>query len=267
MNSSSSGNQHRSLHEVVGATGFASLALEVIQRAPKAGDAAEMLEILAAANHVFGAEMAVFVSFIRDDESRESFRFLVAGNPAWCIAYQQNGWYANDAWLLYAATNSEPVSDTAIPLRTRWQRAARALATQHGAVSAYVVPAPASGGLSRLGLLVLGSAQSQYFDSPAAGTIKVFARSLAMEIHEWWVRQIRKEIIASNRITDDDLRLLALERRGLRTKQIADELNVSPASVDSRFQRLNAKFNRPNRRATANLAAEYGLIEPCGPLN
>lgn len=267
MNSSTSLNQRRSLPQVVGATGFASLALEAIQRAPRAGDASEMLEILSAASQIFGAEMAVFVSFIRDDESRESFRFLVAGNPAWCIAYQQNGWYANDAWLLYAATNSEPVSDAAIPLRTKWQREARVIATQHGAVSAYVVPAPASGGLSRLGLLILGSAQPHYFDSPAAATIKVFARSLAMEIHEWWVRQIRKDIISSNRITDDDLQLLVMEKRGLRTKQIADELNISPASVDSRFQRLNAKFNRPNRKATANLAVEYGLIEPCGPLN
>jgi DNA-binding NarL/FixJ family response regulator len=51
-----------------------------------------------------------------------------------------------------------------------------------------------------------------------------------------------------------------LERQGLGTKEIADELGVSASAVDSRFQRLSTKFNMPNRRTTARLAAEYGLI-------
>ena len=123
-----------------------------------------------------------------------------------------------------------------------------------------MVPAPASGGLSRLGVLLLGSGQQGYFESEAASAIKVLARSLAMELHEWWVRQVRREIINTNRITPEDLQLLALERQGLSTKEIAEELGATASAVDSRFQRLSMKFNMPNRRATARLAAEYGLI-------
>ena len=35
---------------------------------------------------------------------------------------------------------------------------------------------------------------------------------------------------------------------------------MSPTAVNSRFQRLNAKLGVPNRKAAAQLAAEYGLI-------
>lgn len=234
--------------------------MNIIKRVAKAEDDAAVIEILCLAKQALGAEHAAFVSHVRDDDSKESFRFLVACDPAWCVEYQQHGWYAHDAWLLYATSNSEPVPGTQIPTHTRAQREAKALAAQHGLVSVYVVPAPASAGLSRLGVLLLGSGQEGYFDTEAAAAIKVLARSLAMELHEWWVRQVRREIIKTNRITPEDLQLLALERQGLGTKEIAEELSVTASAVDSRFQRLSTKFNMPNRRATARLAAEYGLI-------
>ena len=66
--------------------------------------------------------------------------------------------------------------------------------------------------------------------------------------------------MASHRITDLDLQLLRREREGRLTKQIAAELGLSHASVNSRFQRLNARFQTPNRKATSRLAAEYGLL-------
>lgn len=250
----------KTLHEVVHEPGFSDHAMRVIQRVPAALDDGEVLDVLHHAKGVFGADVAVFVSFIRDDESRESFRFIVAADPRWCLTYQAKSWFSNDAWLLYAAANSQPTCDTHIPLRTKGQREAREVAAEHGAISAYIVPAPAGGGLSRLGVLVLGSRIPGYFDSPAAGAIKILARSLSMELHEWWVRQIRQEVIARNRLTDDDLQLLRFEREGKSTKEIADLLSVSGVSIDSKFQRLNAKFSTPNRKAAARLAAEYGLI-------
>lgn len=250
----------KNLQAVIDKFDFAVRALDVIQQVSVASDASDALEILHAAKAALGADQAVFVSFIRDDDSHESFRFLLAADPAWCLEYQRHGWFANDAWLLYAATHSEPMADSGIPLRTRGQREARLLATDYGVSSAYVVPAPASGGLSRLGVLVLGSGEPGYFDGPATRSIKVLARSLAMELHEWWVRQIRRDIITTNRISTDDLQLLTWERQGLGTKEIADALGTSNSSVDSRFQRLNAKMNMPNRKATARIAAEYGLI-------
>jgi DNA-binding CsgD family transcriptional regulator len=250
----------RRLHDVVSADGYAQQAIAIIQDVATAPDQGAALALLERAQRALGAEHAVFVSFIRDDDSSESFRFMLACDPVWCMAYQTQGWYANDPWLLYAANNTEPICTSKIPLRTKAQRDCQGLAALHGFASAYVVPAPSGGGLSRLGVLVLGSGQAGYFEADAISALKVLARSLAMELHEWWVRQARKEIIARNRITPDDLALLECERRGLGTKEIAERLGISPSSVDSRFQRLNAKFNTPNRRAAARFAAEYGLI-------
>jgi DNA-binding NarL/FixJ family response regulator len=92
------------------------------------------------------------------------------------------------------------------------------------------------------------------------GAIKSLSRSLAMELHEWWVRKIRDELLVTYRIGPEDLELLRLERAGESTKDIARRGNMTTAAVDSRFQRLNAKLGTPNRKATARLAAEYGLI-------
>lgn len=250
----------RRLQDVVGEQGYAAGVIDVIQKISRAPDREMIVELLHDAAHALGAEQALFVSFIRDEDSSESFRFILACNPVWCMAYQNQGWYANDPWLLYASAHSEPTSATEIPLRTKAQRDAAALAAQHGMSAAYVVPAPSSGGLSRLGVLILASSVPGYFDTPATGPLKLMARTLSMELHEWWVRHIRTEIIAKNRITPQDLELLACERRGMSTKAIAEVLQLTAGSVDNRFQRLNGKFQTPNRRASARLAAEYGLI-------
>lgn len=235
-------------------------AVHTIQQIATAADDSAALELLHQAKDQLGTDQAVFVSFIRDDDSRESFRFFVAADPRWCLAYQERAWFAHDAWLLHAATTSEPATDTAILYRTREQREARALAAEFGVASAYIVPAPASGGLSRLGVLMLGSTQPGFFDDPGKRFVRVLARSLAMELHDWWVRQVRNEILATTRLTETDLQLLLRERQGQLTKEIAHDLGLSEASVNNRFQRLNAKFNTPSRRATARMAAEYGLI-------
>lgn len=250
----------RRLQDVTRVEGYAARALEIIQQIPTAEDDAAAVELLHRAKYALGAEQAAFASFIRDGDLKESFRFLVACDPVWCVEYQKHGWYSHDAWLLYAEANSEPICASQIPLRTPSQRNVRLLAAQYGIASAYIVPAPSGGGLSRLGVLMLASGHEGYFETGATASLKVLARSLAMDLHEWWVQKVRKEIIEKNRITPDDLQLLSFEREGLSTKRIARRLNTTTSAVDSRFQRLNAKLNMPSRRATARLAAEYGVI-------
>lgn len=253
-------NTPRRLSDVVNAEGFAAGALDVIQHVQDVSDDAEMVELLREAKTALGAEQAVFSSFIRDDDSHESFEFFIAANPDWCMTYKQKGWYAKDPWLLYAITATEPACDTAIPLRTKSQREARALAADFGMASAYIVPAPSGNGTSRLGVLILGSSIPGYFDTSATTRLRALAQGLAMSLHAWWVRKVRHKIISSYHLTSEDLLLIRLEREGKSTKEIAAVLRISTASVDSRFQRLNAKFNQPSRRATAQMAAEYGLL-------
>ena len=81
-----------------------------------------------------------------------------------------------------------------------------------------------------------------------------------MELHDWWVAQVKRELIVNARLTQDDLFLLTRERQGHSTKRIANELGTTPGSIDARFQRINAKLGVPNRKAAARVAAEYGLI-------
>jgi len=233
---------------------------EVVQRVPGAGDEAETLGLLAEAAHRLGADAAAFVSFIRDDGSHESYRFLLACDPVWCREYERHAWYANDPWLLYALNHSEPARASEIPAAGKQQRFVLDLAAQFGFRSAAIVPAPSSGGLSRVGVLCLGSATPGFFETDGFVPLRVAARGLAMELHEWWIAKIKRDLSADARITADDLELLRHERLGHGTKAIAVALNASPGSIDSRFQRVNQKLGVPNRKAAAILAAEYGLI-------
>jgi len=123
-----------------------------------------------------------------------------------------------------------------------------------------IVPAPSSGGLSRAGVLCLGSATPNYFEGDGYLEFKLVARGIATEFHDWWVARMKDELIASAHITVEDIALLAHERRGHSTKVIARNLHASITSINSRFQRLNVKLKVPNRRAAARKAAEYGLI-------
>lgn len=236
--------------------------LQAIQAIEGASTYADVLKSVEDARDAVGADQAAFVSFIRNDISRASFRFLAACNPAWCVDYQVtlNAWFSSDAWLIYAMSNSEPLAASRIPLRTKTQREAVALAARYGVASAYIVPAPASAGISRLGVLCLTSDREGYFESSATSLIKPLVRGLAMELHEWWVRTVRTEIIEDRALTEEDLEILRLEARQLSTKEIARELGVSTSSVDSRFQRINAKLDTPSRKAASRYAGEYGLI-------
>lgn len=81
-----------------------------------------------------------------------------------------------------------------------------------------------------------------------------------MEMHGWWIERIKHEVIEYARLTEEDLALLAHERLGMGTKVMSTALHMSPHSINSRFQRMNARLGVPNRKAAAQLAAEYGLI-------
>ena len=177
------------------------------------------------------------------------------------VVKPERGTFAQDPWLAYATRNSRPARASEIPATTKRHQAVVELAARFGFRSVVVVPAPSGGMLTRIGVLCLGSKQEGFFDDDESYAVLKFAsRSLAMELHEWWVAQVKRELLFNARISSDDLDLLRLERLGRSTKQIAAELNMSAGSVNSRFQRVNEKLGVPSRRAAAILAGEYGLI-------
>jgi DNA-binding CsgD family transcriptional regulator len=240
---------------------YAGRVVKIVSRVAAARSPPQALEVLHAAKVEMGVDQAVFVSYIRDEDSHESYRFLLAADPQWCFEYQARAWYGSDPWLVYASQNLETISASMIPVLTAQQREIRALAEKYEMVSVCIAPASSAGTNARIGMLALGSARRGFFeDDVAFGLFKLLAHGLAMELHLWWNRYERDELINTLRISDDDLSLLRLQLHGASTKEACGELGASSASIDSRWQRLNRKLGSPHRHASARLAAKFGLI-------
>lgn len=210
--------------------------------------------------HALGAEHAVFVSFIRDNADLSACRFMLVCEPDWCQRYLEAGCFAHDPWLAYAAHHSEPIPASSLPVLDVEGQRVIALAQQNGFASAALIPAHSGAGHSRISLLCLGSTQPGYFEGEGFGRLRLGARLIAAELHDWWLARIRRELIVKARITPADLELLRHEQQGHSSKRIAAELHVSKSSINSRFQRMNMKLGVPNRRLAAKLAVECGLL-------
>ena len=257
---STTAHESASLADLTSRPGYFERVSETVHRIAQAADPAQALALLREAAELMGADSAAFGSFIRDDPSHESYRFLLACDPVWCLEYGKRAWYADDPWLRYALRHSEPARASEIAIETAEQRSIVDLAREFGVLSAAIIPAPSGGRITRVGVLCLGSKRAGFFENEGFISLKIAARSLAMELHEWWIDRIKKDLLVARRITDDDIALLLREHLGQSTKRIAQDLDVSQSSIDSRFQRLNAKLGVPNRSAAANLAVEYGLF-------
>jgi len=232
----------------------------VIREMQSAREQTQAVELLHEATLRMGAEASIFASFIREGETGRSYRLLLACDPARFAGDERVHRHELDPWLIYSQKHSEPIRSSDISIVGDAGRAAVELAQRFGFHSAVIVPAPSSGGLSRIGVLCLGSSRPGYFDDEGYVTLKVVARGVAMELHEWWLGRLREELVAGTAITSTDLALLNHEWVGHTTKTIARLLGLSTSSVDSRFQRLNVKLGVTSRKLAAQLAAEYGLI-------
>lgn len=260
MNSSTPTPCPSSLADLSAAPDYSSRVMGITGQLAQADDEAKAVVVLSAAAGAMGFDAAAFVSFLRDDPSLETFRFMLACDPLWCLKYEREASYLADPWLGYALKHTEPARGEDIPATSQRQRAVSKLAMQYGFASSLIVPAPCSGAVTRLGVLCLGSTQPGFVVDAGFMPLKVLARGLAMDLHEWWIARLRLELIEYAELTDEDIALLAHERMGLGTKHIAMRLATSPHSINSRFYRMNARLGVPNRKAAAQLAAEYNVI-------
>jgi hypothetical protein len=242
------------------APGDAAGVLSVVAQIAAAPDTASAVQLLHDAAARLSADGAMFTSFVRDDATLASYRFLLACDPVWGLQYAKNNWCLDDPWLRYALYNTEPVAAETLPPaneRAQWVTEA---ASHFGFASTLVVPAPTAAAQSRVGVLCLGSARQGFFAGEGGAAVRCLARSLAMELGDWMHRQIRLELMTRARISDDDLMLLRHEQQGHSSKAIAAELHLEPKTVDCRFHRLSLKLGTANRRAAVRLAEIYGLI-------
>lgn len=248
------------LQSMLESSGHAEKVMDEIAEISKAPDVSEAVQVLKHISGMLGCKSAAFASFLQDDPWHQSYRFLLACHPAWCASYQSLAWFADDPWLAYARTNVLPARDDEIQVRTPKQQEIVELARRFDVVSALIVPAPSPGSLSRLGVLMLGSSEPGFFLKVDSKKLRLLARALASELHDWYTARLASELIETAKLTELDLDLLRHERAGLSSKEIERLIGSSAHAIDSRFQRILSRLKVQSRRSAAQMAAEYGLI-------
>lgn len=245
---------------IVTAPGYADRVSTAVERVAESPDPAAAQLHLAECIATLGVESAYFANLVRDGADISSCRFMLACDPGWFQRRLDVCDMSRDPWLSYAMHHAEPILSSDLALCGIRGPALRETAIDDDFASAFLVPAQSGPGHSRVSLLVLGSAQAGFFEGQGLGRIRLGARALAAELHDWWLARRRLELITRARITPFELELLRHERLGHGSKHIARVLHSSEGAVNSRFQRLNTKLGTPNRRAAARLAVECRLL-------
>jgi DNA-binding CsgD family transcriptional regulator len=233
---------------------------EVAMKISPGLDAGLVSAALAEARDLCGADGAAFASFLKEDEAYESYRFVLACEPTWCLFYESKACYMHDPWLEYTRTHAEATLADAIPARTAQEKEVVALARQFGFASAIVVPVHSPPGLSRISALCIGSARPGAFDEEAVTAVSVAVNGLLARLQAWQIAALRNELLDRTEVSEDDMQLLRHQWEGRSSKEVAAIMNTTSHSIDSRWQRLNARLGVSSRAAAARLAAEYGLI-------
>lgn len=250
-------------HTLAALTRSPEYGARLIEILPAIGDAPTTeiaVDLFRRATTQLGADAGVFMSYLRDDATRASYRSLLACDPLWASEYARRSWHDNDPWLRHATHETEPVRSSELQLASADEEAFTQASAALGFASAVIAPAPTCAGQSRIGVLCLGSNRPGFFDGDGYGKVRVLARALAMELHRWLLQAIRKELLAKSRLTSADLELLRHEQAGHTSKVIGAALNIEAKTVDCRFQRISAKLDAPDRRTAMRIARLYGLL-------
>ena len=200
------------------------------------------------------------MSSLRDDATRATYRSLMACDPVWASEYARRGWYDHDPWLRHASHDTEPLRSSELKVTSTEEAAFAEVSASLGFASAVIVPAPTCVGLSRIGVLCLGSTRPGFFDDEGYAKVRVLARALAMELHRWLLQVLRNELLVKSQLTVADFELLRHEAAGHTSKVIGAALNIEAKTVDCRFQRVSAKLDAPDRRSAVRIARLYGLL-------
>jgi len=221
----------------------------------------QLLDSLVHATAAIGATGSIYTAAIPEDAQDHSCFSLFACHPAIAKAHGSKPLLLGHPWFRFARTHTMPGTDHQIRLQHESDAAAIQLASQYGFKSCLVVPASIGSPSGRLEMLCIGSDQADDFEGSEARAVRTLARALAAELHDWLTRHLTERLRSAAQLQAIDIDLLALEWQGLGTKEIAVRTGMTPSSVDSRFQRLNARLKCANRKYAARRAAAYGLLE------
>lgn len=219
----------------------------------------EVAAILRPLIQFFGLESYVFVSLNRDDEGRESHRFLIGCRPEWCQMYNARKWFAIDPFIAHALRSSEPIVGSKIKAESAGQIELLATAREHGFHSGMVVPAH-SGVKSRIGVLYLGSPRTPDEVEPRLLQSRSFLRAIALELFEWHQAKLQADMLGNVAFDDADIELLREVHDGYHSKDLGRAKNLSVSQVNNRFRRINAAFKVRSRKAAAAKAVDLGVL-------
>jgi len=215
-----------------------------------ASDPCDLLAALFRITPAFGAHASACVHVVPDPERAPHLFVLLACEPERAYSHLQRESALDHPWLRYARAHSEPA----------WAASLHpAFPAQDHSGPVLIVPTHSGGVTGRFGALMLEMVTSDC-GSSEKNEQRVLAEGIAHELHDWWMRRTRAELQREARLRSTDLQLLALERQGLGTKQIARMIDSTLLAVDSRFQRINTKLGVANRRHAALRAAIHGLL-------
>lgn len=233
--------------------------IETLLHIRKARNAEAAVALFTDLVHAMGFKSGVFLSAVTDDAMRISIRSLLACDSRWAIEYSRPSWHDRDPWLRYAIENQTPIRSSDLLVHP-WEEGFAQTATLLGFRSALVVPAPTSFGAARVGVLVLGSDEDDHLHGDNLAVVKIVARALAMELHEWVLAAARDDLLVKTGITPNQIELLRHEAEGHGSKMISAAMGITPKAVDRRFERLCMKLGAADRQIAVRIARLYDLI-------
>jgi DNA-binding CsgD family transcriptional regulator len=236
-------------------------ALETITGIQSAATPPELLERLQAATDAIGATGSLYTAAVPENE-RETLNFsLFARHPAFAQQQQRLGSMLDHPWFRFARSHSMPGTHREVEETRASDATAISLANQYGFRSCLIVPVSSIASVHRFEMLCVGSDDPAFLEGPLAASHRALARALAGELHDWLTRYLSARLLVSARLQDTDIELLRMESQGMGTKEISQRTGMTTASVDSRFQRIIARLECASRKAAAQRAAAYGLLE------
>lgn len=237
------------------------LALESIVRIQQATDPPQLLDRMMHATTLIGASASIYSISIPEDGTEPSTFSLFASHPVLAQDNSSRGALAHHPWLRCARSRSTPATQRQVETESPADIEAIDLARQYGFRSCLIVPVRSTADPERVEMLCLGSIDDEAFEGEGARLVRMLARAMAAELHDWVGQHLKESLRLAASLRKPDIELLKFEFQGLGTKEIAQRTGMTLASVDSRFQRINARLACTNRKASARRAAAYGLLE------
>lgn len=237
--------------------------MDVIGQLSERGTEAEAHELTKEAVELLGAQWFVYTTLLPPNgiAAEESFRYFIGCKPELCKLYNQRMWIMNDPFFEYARTNCAPIVRSKIKARTPGQAEILNITTQLGFRSGLVVPTHTSMAANkRMGLLYIGSELEEEIGEPLLLKKRLQFGTLGMELLLWWTKRLKIQAMRQFSLTDEEVELLQLSKKGKVANEIAAIFDIKPTAVYRKLNLIKDKFNVDKIEHAVIQADAVGLL-------